>query len=203
MAITLDFADVLADLGARLAPHGYSLAEQPGQPGRALLTHPDIEEVIRTRKFLNHGLGATPDSGVVLSMSPRKPELVLESGFRTLLTCPASEPGTLVRALLKAGQEVLESNRRFIQDSNPLHRKLLEHRDAITQAGFHLEPTFFVANLEAYRELKRVTRERTDVIGVALDAQGELVTTRLSCAFANPVPLAAALKVMGLGLAKG
>jgi hypothetical protein len=202
MAITLAFAEMVADLNGLLAPHGYSLAELPDLPGRALLTHPEIEEVIKTRKFLNHGLGATPDSGIVLSLAHRKPELVLESGFKILLACQSFEPGPLARALMQAGQEVLDTNRKFIADSNPLHRKLLEHREAITQAGFQLEPTFFVANLEAYRELKRVTRERTDVIGVALDEAGELVTTRLSCAFNSPVPLPVALKVMGLGVAK-
>jgi len=201
MVLTQGFAGMVAELNDLLAPHGFSLAELPGQSASALLSHPQIDEVVKTRKFLNHGLGATPDSGIILGLSRRK-ELVLESGFKILLTCPSFEPEALARALMQAGWEVLESNRRFIAASNPLHRKLLEHRDAITQAGFRLEPTFFIANLETFRELKRVTRERTDLIGVSLDDQGQLVATRLSCAFTQPVPFQAALKVMSLGIAK-
>jgi len=202
MAFTEGFTGMVAELNGLLAPHGFALVEQPGPSAGALLTHPEIEEVVKTRKFLNHGLGATPDSGIVLSLSRKRPELVLESGFKVVLSCHSFEPEPLAQALMRAGQDVMESNRKFIAASNPLHRKLLEHREAITQAGFRLEPTFFIANLETYRELKRVTRERTDLIGVTLDEQGQLVATRLSCAFIQPVPFPLALKVMSLGVSR-
>jgi hypothetical protein len=202
MAFTEGFTGMVAELNGLLAPHGFALVEQPGPSAGVLLTHPEIEEVVKTRKFLNHGLGATPDSGIVLSLSRKRPELVLESGFKVVLSCHSFEPEPLAQALMRAGQDVMESNRKFIAASNPLHRKLLEHREAITQAGFRLEPTFFIANLETYRELKRVTRERTDLIGVTLDEQGQLVATRLSCAFIQPVPFPLALKVMSLGVSR-
>jgi len=132
MAFTKDFAEMVAELNELLAPRQFSLAGHPGQSGKAFLTHPELEEVIRTRLFLNHGLGASTDSGIVLAMSPKKPELVLES----------------------------------------------------------------------YRELKRTTRERTDLIGVTLDDDGQLVCSRLSCAFPAPIPFPIALKVMSLGVAR-
>jgi hypothetical protein len=202
MPFTTCFTEMVAELNQRLAPHGFALVEQSDPEHKVLLTHPDLEEVIRTRTFLNHGMRGTPNSGVLLGLSHKKTELVLESGFKTLLTCREFEPEPLARAIMKAGLDVLELNRKFIASSNPLHRQLLEQREAITQAGFRLEPTFFIANLESYRELKRVTRERTDLIGVTLDEQGQLVTTKLSCAFTAPVPFPIALKVMSLGLAK-
>jgi hypothetical protein len=37
---------------------------------------------------------------------------------------------------------------------------------------------------------------------VSLDEQGQLVATRLSCAFIQPVPFPVALKVMGLGVSR-
>ncbi|MDR3673560.1 MAG: hypothetical protein P4L36_22140 [Holophaga sp.] len=202
MAFTKSFAEMVADLNQVLTPHRYSLIEQPDPNGKALLTHPDIDEVVKTRMFLNHGLCGATHSGVLLSLSHKRTELLLESGFKVLLTCHAFEPEMLAQALMKAGLDLLERTRKFIADSNPLHRQLLEHREAITQAGFRLEPTFFIANLETYRELKRVTRERTDLIGVTLDEAGQLVTARLSCAFTTPVPFPVALKVMSLGVAK-
>jgi hypothetical protein len=202
MAFSKSFAEMVADLNRLLAPHRFALVERPDPNGRALLTHPELEEVVKTRMFLNHGLGGTSNSGVFLGLSHKRNELVLESGFKIILACQAFEPDLLTRALMKAGLDLLETNRKFIADSNPLHRRLLEHREAITQAGFRLEPTFFIANLESYRELKRVTRDRTDLIGVTLDEAGDLVTTRLSCAFSTPVPFPVALKVMSLGLAR-
>jgi hypothetical protein len=202
MAFTESFAEMVAELNRLLTPHRYVLVAQPDPNGKALLTHPDIEEVVKTRMFLNHGLGGTSTSGVLLGLSHKKSELVLESGFKVLLSCHAFEPDLLAQALMKAGRDLLEMNKKFIAESNPLHRQLLEHREAITQAGFRLEPTFFIANLESYRELKRITRERTDLIGVSLDDSGQLVATRLSCAFTTPVPFPAALKVMSLGMAK-
>ena len=202
MAFTKDFAEMVAELNELLAPRQFSLAGHPGQSGKAFLTHPELEEVIRTRLFLNHGLGGSTDSGIILGMSHKKPELVLESGFKILLTCHSFDPDMLAQALVKVGMEVLETNSRFIADSNPLHRRLLEHREAITQAGFHLGPTYFIANLESYRELKRIARDRTDLIGVTLDADGQLVCNRLSCAFPAPIPFPIALKVMSLGVAK-
>jgi len=194
--------EMVAELNERLAPHGFSLVERPAGSGRILLTHPDIEEVIRARAFLNHGLGGASDSGIVLGLSRKKPELSIESGFKTILVCNAFEPDLLAQALMQAGRDILNGHKKFIKSSNPLHLKLLEQRETISKAGFYLEPTFFVANLESYRELRRTTSERIDLIGVSLDPQGQLVATKLKCAFNRPVPFAAALKVMGIGVAR-
>jgi hypothetical protein len=188
-----------AELNQLLAPGGFSLVERSG---RFLLTHPEIEEVIQVRAFLSHGLRGATDSGIVLSLSRKKQELVIEADFKLLVACNSFEPELLAEILMKAGREILDAHRKFIQASNPLHRMLLEHREAITLAGFYLEPTFFVANLETYRELRRVTSERIDLIGVTLDPQGQLVATKLKCAFNQPVPFATALKVMGIGVAR-
>ena len=202
MTITLGLTEMVAELNVLLRPHGFSLVEQPAPGGKAHLTHPDLEEVVKTRAFLNHGLSGTCHSGIVLGLSHKPTELTVESGFKTLLSCPF-EPERLAGALMQAGQELLRSHRAFLAASNPLHLQLLEHREAITQAGFHLEPTFFVANLETYRELKRTTEDRTDLIGLSLDPEGQLVATRLQSVFTRPVPFTTAMKVMGLGVAKG
>lgn len=202
MAFTKCMNEMAAELNERLAPWGFALVERPEHSGRVLLTHPDIEEVIRSRAFLSHGLRGAADSGIVLGLSRKKQELIIESGFKVLVACLAFEPELLVEILMKAGQDILDTHNKFIQESNPLHRKLLEHREAITQAGFYMEPTFFVANLETYRELRRVTSERIDLIGVSLDQQGRLVSTKLKCAFNQPVPFATAMKVMELGVAR-
>jgi len=68
MPFAQSFAEMVAELNARLAPSGHALAALPDQGPRALLTHPAIDEVIRTRTFLNHGLGSHSDSGVVLGL---------------------------------------------------------------------------------------------------------------------------------------
>jgi hypothetical protein len=202
MAFTQSLAEMAADLNGRLAPHGFALAAHPDGSGRLLLTHPDLEAVVQARAFLNHGLCGATHSGIVLELSRKKPELVLESGFKQLVACSSFEPELLAEILLQTGRDVLKASRKFLQDANPLHQQLLAHREAITQAGFYLEPTFFVANLETYRELRRITSERIDLIGVSLDGQGQLVATKLKCAFNQPVPFATALKVMGLGVAR-
>ena len=203
MPFALTFPEMVADLNARLAPSGYALVEHPEQAPKVLLTHPGIEEVIRTRAFLNHGLGGHSDSCVVLGLSARRTELVLECNFEAVLSLAAFDAPRLAEALREAGEKVLARHRQFLAESNPLHQKLLEYREAITQAGFHLEPSHFVTNLETHRELKRTTPDRVDRIGVAVNEEGQLVATRLDCVFTNPIPFGTALKVMGLGLGRG
>ena len=202
MSPAMSFSEMVSALNERLGPHGYALVEHPAQAGKVVLTHPDLEAMIKARAFLNHGLTVTSDSGVVLGRSPKRGELVLERTFEVILTLSVFDPDRLVAALLKAGQDLLENHRQFIASSNPLHRKLLEYREAITKAGFHLEPTHFVANLETRRQLTRITRDRADQLDVAIDPQGDLVATHLQCAFSSPIPFTTALKVMGLGLPK-
>jgi hypothetical protein len=193
---------MVTKLNVQLAPLGFSLAVLPGEEGKAVLAGAELEDVMRTRAFLNHGSGLFPDSGIILSLSARETELVLEYNFETLLTATSFQPGTLVRALLEAGERVLQRYRKFVAESNPLHQKLLEQRETITQAGFHLVPTHFVANFETRREIKRTTLDRVDLVEVALDGEGELAATHLVCAFAKPIAFATLMKALGQGVAK-
>jgi len=199
MAFSMSLAEMVAELNGLLRPLGYALIAQPGQGSKYLLTHPDLDEVVKARQFLNHGLSGACHSGIILALSPKRSELTVESGFKLLATCHNFEPELLAEVLARAGQEAVRSHEALLAEANPLHRKLLEYREAITQAGFHLEPTFFVANLENYRELKRSGPDRDDLIGVTLDCDGQLAVSKLRSAFAEPIPFATALKVMALG----
>lgn len=201
MPVTLCPAELAAQLNPALAPHGFALSERPEGSGRLLLTHPGIDEVLQARAFLNHGLHGAVDSGVTLMLT-RKQELAADCGFKRILLVREFDPELVAQALLQAGGEVLAAGREFLDEANLLHRRLLEHREAITQAGFYLEPTFFLTNLENYRELRRITPERIDLVGVTLDDQGQLVANKLKCAFHQPIPFGTALKVMGLGLSR-